>query len=181
MRLDEALVCRQLAPSRSRARALVLAGEVTVNGTVELKASRTVSAAALITLAGRRGRHVSLGGDKLILALDAFGAPFDPSGRSALDIGASTGGFTDVLLSRGAARIHAVDVGRDQLHARLRADPRVVAHESTDCREITADLIPDPIDLIVADVSFISLAKALPAALALARPQACLIALVKPQ
>jgi 23S rRNA (cytidine1920-2'-O)/16S rRNA (cytidine1409-2'-O)-methyltransferase len=122
---------------------------------------------------------VSRGGLKLAAALDAF--HLDPKGLTALDIGASTGGFTDVLLERGAARVYAVDVGRDQLHAKLRGDPRVVALEGTDVRNLEAGMLEGRIGAIVADVSFISLTKALPAALKLAAPGAWLVALVKPQ
>jgi 23S rRNA (cytidine1920-2'-O)/16S rRNA (cytidine1409-2'-O)-methyltransferase len=116
---------------------------------------------------------------KLAAALDASG--FDPTGRVALDVGASTGGFTDVLLARGAAKIFAVDVGRDQLHARLRADPKVISLEGTDARTLDRTVIREPVAAIVADVSFIGLALALPAALGLAEPGAWLVALVKPQ
>ena len=181
MRLDEALVRRDLAPTRSRARALVLAGEVSVGGTIETRPGRRVGEETAIVIAGRIGRHVSLGAEKLLAALDQLGAEFDPKGRVALDIGASTGGFTHVLIERGAARIYAVDVGRGQLHETLLANPRVVAMEGLDCRSLTAAHVPEPVGLIVADVSFISLLKALRSALALAAPTARLIALVKPQ
>ncbi len=122
---------------------------------------------------------VSRAGAKLIAALDAFG--FDPEGRTALDVGASTGGFTEVLLDRGAEKVYAVDVGHDQLHARLRADPNVVSLEGCDARSLTRALIPDRITAVVADVSFISATKALPVALALAERSAWLVALIKPQ
>jgi 23S rRNA (cytidine1920-2'-O)/16S rRNA (cytidine1409-2'-O)-methyltransferase len=178
-RLDEALVARGLAPSRARARDAVLRGRVTVAGVVVTKPAHRVDATTQLAVAAEAVRWVSRGSEKLIAGLDAFG--FDPAGRIAVDIGASTGGFTQVLLDRGASRVHAVDVGRDQLHATLRSDPRVVAHEATDARAIDANCIPDPIDAIVADVSFIALSKALGPALALARPGAWLIALIKPQ
>ncbi|HSB59277.1 MAG TPA: TlyA family RNA methyltransferase, partial [Methyloceanibacter sp.] len=122
---------------------------------------------------------VSRGGLKLAAALDAFG--LDPKGRIALDIGASTGGFTEVLLARGADKVFAVDVGRDQLHDKLREDRRVVVLEGTDARSLDAEIVEGPVGAIVADVSFISLSKALPAALSLAAPGAWLVALVKPQ
>ena len=122
---------------------------------------------------------VGRGALKLLHALDAW--PVVVQGRVVLDVGASTGGFTEVCLTRGAARVYAVDVGRGQLHGRLAADPRVISLEATDARDLTADMVPEPPALIVTDVSFIGLAKALPAALALAAPGADLIALVKPQ
>jgi len=124
---------------------------------------------------------VSFGADKLATALEALGGTFDPNGRIALDVGASTGGFTDVLLRRGAAKVYAVDVGRDQLHAKLRSDNRVVVLEETDSRALSRDLVPEPITALVADVSFISLTKALPVALALTAPGAWRVALIKPQ
>jgi 23S rRNA (cytidine1920-2'-O)/16S rRNA (cytidine1409-2'-O)-methyltransferase len=122
---------------------------------------------------------VSRGGVKLAAALDAF--KIDPSGCVCLDVGASTGGFTEALLARGAARVYAVDVGRDQLHARLRGRREIVALESTDVRELDAAKVPEPVDIVVLDVSFISLKLVLPAALALASAQAALVALIKPQ
>ncbi len=129
--------------------------------------------------APRPALYVSRGGLKLEAALDAFG--FDPKGRVALDVGASTGGFTDVLIARGAAKVYAVDVGRGQLHAKLRVNPRVVALEGTDARALDRPVIREEVTAIVADVSFISLTLALPAALRLAAPGAWLVALVKPQ
>jgi 23S rRNA (cytidine1920-2'-O)/16S rRNA (cytidine1409-2'-O)-methyltransferase len=133
----------------------------------------------MLTLEPASVGGVSRGGAKLAAALDAFG--FKPKGRIALDVGASTGGFTEVLLERGAAKVYAVDVGHGQLHTRLKADPRVVSMEECDARSLTRELIPEPVGAIVADVSFISLAKALPAPLELAAPGAWLVALVKPQ
>ena len=122
---------------------------------------------------------VSRGGVKLAAALDAF--KIDPNGRVCLDVGASTGGFTEALLARGAARIYAVDVGRDQLHARLRGRREIIALECTDVRELDAAKVPEPVDIVVVDVSFISLKRVLPAALEFASAQAALVALIKPQ
>ncbi len=180
LRLDQALVARGLAATRSRARDLILRGQVLVGGRTAAKAGTLVAEDAEITVApGAGAEAVSRGGLKLAAALDAFA--FDPSGRVALDVGASTGGFTEVLLARGAARVYAVDVGHGQLHPRLTADPRVVSLEGTDARALDASIVPEPAGAIVADVSFISLAKALPAALALAAPGAFVVALIKPQ
>ena len=178
-RLDMALVARGLAPTRSRARDLVVRGLVSVDGTAVVKPAMIVRAGTTISVAGDEAFLASRGGVKLKAALEAFG--FDPAGRIALDVGASTGGFTELLLARGAAKVYAVDVGRDQLHFRLKADARVVSLEGQDSRALNAVLVPDTINAIVADVSFISLMKAMPAALALAAPDAWFIALVKPQ
>jgi 23S rRNA (cytidine1920-2'-O)/16S rRNA (cytidine1409-2'-O)-methyltransferase len=178
-RLDEALVLRGLAPSRARARDAILRGRVTVDGATATKPAQRVGAGDILAIAPEAVRWVSRAAEKLIAGLDAFG--FDPAGAIALDIGASTGGFTQVLLARGARRVHAVDVGRDQLHSRLCTDPRVIVHEATDARTLSPSLIADPVDAVVCDVSFIALAKALSPALALARPGAWLVALVKPQ
>lgn len=180
-RLDEVLVERRLVETRARARGLILRGHVRVNGTNAGKAGLLVADEARVEIEPAADLYVSFGAEKLVTALDAFGPAFDPRGRIALDIGASTGGFTDVLLRRGAAKVYAVDVGRGQLHAKFRADPRVLSLEETDSRALTRDLIPDPVTALVSDVSFISLTKALPAALALAAPGAWLIALIKPQ
>lgn len=177
MRLDLKLVSAGLAPTRARARDLILRGEVVVDGRVATKAGEVVAPEAKLEVTAAGG--VSRGGVKLAAALDAFG--FDPGGLTALDVGASTGGFTEVLLKRGAAKVYAVDVGRDQLHPSLRDDPRVVVLEGCDARRLDSDLIATAPAAIVADVSFISLAKALPAALGLAVPGAWLVALVKPQ
>lgn len=165
-------------PTRSRARDLILRGAVRVDGAVLTKPGALVAEDAPIALS-EPSDYVSRGGLKLARALDAFG--FDPEGRVALDLGASTGGFTEVLLDRGAAHVFAVDVGTGQLHPRLRGDPRVTALEGQDARALTAREVPQPVTAIVADVSFISLEKVLPAALALAAPGAWLVALVKPQ
>ena len=176
MRLDQLLVQRSLAPSRERAQALILAGAVRVDGGRADRAAAPVPEdAELVIEAGPR--YVSRGGDKLAGALDAFG--LEVRGRVAIDIGSSTGGFTDVLLQRGAARVHAVDVGKGQLDWKLRNDPRVVVHESVNAREgIPVD---ERVDLIVADVSFISLRLVLPPGLARLRDGGDVVALVKPQ
>ena len=177
MRLDQRLVELGLAPSRARARALIEAGAVTVDGTVAAKPAQAVDAEARVEVTGEALPWVGRGALKLLHALDAFGLA--PSGL-ALDVGASTGGFTQVLLARGAARVYALDVGHGQLHPTLAADPRVTSLEGVNAREIPAGLVP-PVDWVTADVSFISLEKALPGALALAKPGAVLVALIKPQ
>lgn len=169
-----------LAPSRARAADLVRRGCVTVAGEPVLKPGALVAEDAPLAVAADAGSsHVSRGTLKLIAALRSFG--LSPHGAVALDVGASTGGFTEVLLGEGAAKVYAVDVGRDQLHERLRADPRVVSLEATDARKIDQTLIPEPVTAMVADVSFISLIQALPAALKRAAPGAWLVVLVKPQ
>lgn len=179
IRLDLALVERGLAPSRSRARDLIKSGNVSVDQRVCTKPGTEVGAGQVLELAPGAVLTVSRGAAKLEAALDSFGFPVQ--GRVALDVGASTGGFTEVLLARGAEKVYAVDVGHDQLHASLRAEPRVLSLEGCDARALTRDLIPEPVAAIVADVSFISLTKALGAALALAGPGAWLVALIKPQ
>lgn len=178
-RLDQELVARGLARTRAQARDLILRGEVLVAGHAADKPSQSVAAETEITVTGDNARYVSRGALKLIAGLKAFG--FDPAGRVAIDIGASTGGFTQVLLERGAAKVYAVDVGRDQLHQELCEDPRVTRLESMDIRDLAPDTVQDPLTALVADVSFISLKKALPAVLDLAAPGAWLVALVKPQ
>lgn len=178
MRLDRLLVERGLFDSRARAQAALAAGLVKVDGTVVLKASAEVDLGASIEAEDVHD-YVSRGALKLAAGLDAFA--IDATGAEALDVGSSTGGFTEVLLRRGARRVHAVDVGRDQLHARLRDDPRVRLFEETDIRAFDPTLVPGGFDLIVIDVSFIPLALVLPAALTLAAPGARLVALVKPQ
>jgi len=178
-RLDIVLVERGLAASRSRARDLIKGGKVLIDGEVCMKASAEVDEDEALSLREAGAPAVSRGGVKLAAALASF--EFDPSGLVALDVGASTGGFTEVLLARGAAKVYAVDVGHGQLHASLRNNPRVVSFEGCDARSLTRTLIPEPVAAIVADVSFISLTKALSPALALAAPGAWLVALVKPQ
>lgn len=178
LRLDKALLMRGLVPTRSRARDLIVRGAVSVAGAIELKPGALVAQDAPIVLS-ESSDYVSRGGLKLDAALDAFG--FDPQGRAALDVGASTGGFTDVLLRRGARHVYAVDVGHAQLHPRLLSDARVTSLEKTDARSLTSQDIPLGVGAIVADVSFISLEKALPAALGFAETDCWLVALVKPQ
>ncbi len=178
-RLDEILVSRGLAENRARARALVMAGLV-YSGERRLdKAGQRMALDAVLEVRGREHPWVSRGGVKLAHGLDRFG--IDAGGRIALDIGASTGGFTDVLLARGAARVYAVDVGRGQLDWRLRNDGRVVVLERTNARTLGRREVPEAVDLIVCDVSFIGLEVVLPAPLALARSEADLVALIKPQ
>jgi 23S rRNA (cytidine1920-2'-O)/16S rRNA (cytidine1409-2'-O)-methyltransferase len=177
-RLDQALLAAGLAESRTRARVLIAAGVVRVNGAPALRPGARVAADAVLSVTGDPLPWVSRGGLKLAHALAAFG--LDPAGAVALDLGASTGGFSEVLLKAGAAEVWAVDVGHGQLHPRLRADPRLRVLERLNARDLTAAHVPPP-DWIVADLSFIALAKALPPALGLARPGAVLVALIKPQ
>lgn len=178
-RLDVLLVERGLAESRARAQALVMAGLV-FSGERRLdKAGATVAADIDVEVRGRDHPWVSRGGVKLAHGLDAFA--IDPAGAVALDVGASTGGFTDVLLQRGAARVYAVDVGQAQLAWKLRTDARVVVLEGLNARHLDASHVPEPVDLVVCDASFIRLSTVLPAPLALARPGARLVALIKPQ
>jgi 23S rRNA (cytidine1920-2'-O)/16S rRNA (cytidine1409-2'-O)-methyltransferase len=179
VRADQLLVQRGLAESRTRAQALIMGGKVFAGDRQVAKPGDQLAADAQLTVKGRDHPWVSRGGVKLDHGLDHFG--FGVTGAIALDVGSSTGGFTDVLLARGAARVHAVDVGTNQLAWKLRQDPRVIVHEQTNARDLTGEIIPDPIDIVVCDASFIGLAKVLPAALALARPGAMLVALVKPQ
>ena len=178
-RLDLALVARGLAASRAQARDLVKRGAVSVRGVTVSRPAMTVAAADVIAVAGGAGSFVSRGALKLLAALDQF--HFDPVGRTALDVGASTGGFTQVLLQRGAAHVYAVDVGHGQLSSRIAGDTRVTSLEGRDARSLTRADIPGPISAIVADVSFISVTKVLPAALALSTQGCWLVALVKPQ
>ena len=178
-RLDQLLVARGLAETRAKARALLLAGAV-YSGERRLdKAGDLVALDLPMEIRGRRLPYVSRGGLKLAAGLDAFA--IDPRGLSAIDVGASTGGFTDVLLQRGAARVHAVDVGYGQLDSRLRADPRVIVLERTNARHLTVAQISDLVDIVVCDTSFISLRLVLPPALALTKPDAWAVALIKPQ
>jgi len=179
IRADQLLADRGLAESRTRAQALILAGLVYSGDRKVDKAGQPLAPDAPLTVKGRDHPWVSRGGLKLDHALNHYG--WDVSGLTAIDVGASTGGFTDVLLTRGAARIFAVDVGHGQLAWKLREDERVVVLERTNARHLTAELIPDPIDLVVCDASFIALSKVLPAALGLVRPGGRLAALIKPQ
>jgi 23S rRNA (cytidine1920-2'-O)/16S rRNA (cytidine1409-2'-O)-methyltransferase len=178
-RLDLALVARGLVPTRAKARDAILRGCVSVDGCVATAPSAPVGTDADIVVDDPAGRYVSRAALKLIAGLDRFG--YAPQGRVALDIGASTGGFTEVLIERGAAKVYAVDVGHGQLHPRLRNDPRVVNIEGVNARELRAEDIGEPVGAIVADVSFISLRLVLPPALALAAPGAWGVFLVKPQ
>jgi 23S rRNA (cytidine1920-2'-O)/16S rRNA (cytidine1409-2'-O)-methyltransferase len=178
-RLDVALVERGLAVSRERARALIMAGRVSVNGQVVSKAGAAIAEDAGLAIATPDHPYVSRGGVKLAHALEEFGV--DPSGKRALDVGASTGGFTDVLLQRGAATVIALDVGHGQLHWRLRNDPRVDVHEGVNARVLTPADVPHAVDLVTIDVSFISLAHILPALPPFLTPGADVVALVKPQ
>ena len=177
-RLDQLLVMRGLAESRAKARAAIEAGGVTVEGQPARQPSQKVAEDAVIT-ATPAHRFVSRAALKLDHALSLW--PVRVQGRTVLDLGASTGGFTEVCLERGAAQVFAVDVGRDQLHPRIKADPRVTNLDGTDARDLTPDLIPQVPDLIVCDASFIGLNKLLPVPLSLAGPGAEAICLVKPQ
>jgi len=178
-RLDVLLVERGLAESRARAQALVMAG-VVFSGERRLdKPGLPVPADLAVEVRGRDHPWVSRGGVKLAHALERFA--IDPNGLVCLDVGASTGGFTDVLLTHGAARVYAVDVGQGQLAWKLRTDPRVIVLEGTNARRLTASEVPDPVALVVCDASFIGLETVLPAPLALAAPGARLVALIKPQ
>jgi 23S rRNA (cytidine1920-2'-O)/16S rRNA (cytidine1409-2'-O)-methyltransferase len=178
-RVDQRLVELGLAPSRSRAQAIVKAGLVRIDGQPVDKASALVLHSAQVTLAGEDHPYVSRGGLKLEGALADLGV--DPAGLVAADIGASTGGFTDCLLRRGAARVYAIDVGRDQLHPTLRADPRVIAMEGVNARALGASSLPERVPLVVVDASFIGLGKLLPALFQLLAPGGRIVALVKPQ
>jgi len=179
-RLDEALVARGLFASRSRARDAVERGTVTVDGAAARKPGQPVAPDAALDVADPARTYVSRAALKLIAGLDRFG--FDPAGRRALDVGASTGGFTQVLLERGAAQVTAIDVGHGQLAAALAADPRVVSIEGLNARDLTLDRLGGVApDIVVSDVSFISLKLALPPALGLAAPGARAVLLVKPQ
>ena len=181
-RLDELLVERGLAETRTKAQALILAGKVRVGqgdgARRDLKPGERIDPASIVAL-DEPDPYVGRGGHKLAAALDAFG--IDPAGKVALDVGASTGGFTDVLLQRGARYVYALDVGRGQLAESLRRDPRVTSMERTNARTLTSRTLPEPVDIAVIDVSFISLDKVLgPVATTLA-PSAAMVALVKPQ
>ncbi len=177
-RADRLLVVRGLFESRARAQAAIAAGRVTADGVPVRKASEEVSAAAIIA-AEPEHPYVSRGGVKLAAALDHFG--LDVAGRLCLDVGASTGGFTEVLLTRGARRVYAVDVGTGQLHPRLRGRDDVVSIEQTDIRKLDAARLPEPPDFATIDVSFISLKLVLPAVGNLLKARAQILALIKPQ
>jgi 23S rRNA (cytidine1920-2'-O)/16S rRNA (cytidine1409-2'-O)-methyltransferase len=179
VRADQLLVAQGLAESRTRAQALILAGNVFVGDRRVAKAGDMLAGDAVLTVKGRDHPWVSRGGIKLDHGLTHFG--FGVNKAVALDVGSSTGGFTDVLLSRGAKRVYAVDVGTNQLAWKLRSDERVIVHEQTNARDLNTGIIPERIDIVVCDASFIALHKVLDAALDLARPGAALVALVKPQ
>ncbi|MCH8614936.1 TlyA family RNA methyltransferase [Sphingomonas sp. SM33] len=179
MRADQLLVSRGLAESRTRAQALIMAGAVFSGEKKLTKAGDMLAEDAALEVRGKDHPWVSRGGIKLDHGLTHFA--FDVADATALDVGSSTGGFTDVLLCRGAAKVYAVDVGTNQLAWKLRQDPRVIVHEQTNARNLTAKLLPEPVDIVVCDASFISLAKVLEAPLKLAKPRAKLVALVKPQ
>jgi len=178
-RLDKILVARGLAESREKAQALILAGEVYVNGERVDKAGTKVPLEAEIEVRGRGLPYVSRGGLKLEKAIKEFGLRVD--GLVCADLGASTGGFTDCLLQHGARRVYAIDVGRGQLHFRLREDPRVVVMEGVNARYLRPDDLPEKVDLVTIDVSFISLTKVLPAAKEILKPGGLIVALIKPQ
>lgn len=178
-RLDLALVERGLVRSRAQAQDLIRRGLVAVDGRTALKPAEEIAPETVVEVARAEAAMVSRGAVKLAAALDAFG--FDPAGRTVLDIGASTGGFTQVLLERGAEKVFAVDVGHGQLDPALAADPRVVSLEGTDARVVTVETTQGPVDAVVADVSFVSLKLVLGPAMRLARPGAWLVVLVKPQ
>ncbi len=177
-RLDVLVVERGLAESREKARALILAGQVLVDGQKADKAGTNVSVDAAIEVLSQP-RYVGRGGLKLEAALDHFGIAV--AGKVCLDVGSSTGGFTDCLLQRGAARVYAIDAGTGQLDWKLRNDPRVIVHEQTNARYLIRDQVPEPIDLAVCDVSFISITMILPAIAGLLASHAEMVILVKPQ
>ncbi|HJO68033.1 TlyA family RNA methyltransferase [Sphingomonas sanguinis] len=179
LRVDQMLVDRGLVESRSRAQALVMAGLVFSGETKIAKPGQQLAEDANLDVRGRDHPWVSRGGIKLAHGLEHFG--WDVTGCVAIDVGSSTGGFTDVLLQKGAARVYAVDSGTNQLAWSLRQDPRVIVHEQTSARILTEAHIPEPIDIIVCDASFIGLAKVLERPLSFAKPGARLLALIKPQ
>lgn len=178
-RADVALVERGLVESRARAQALIMAGKVFAGERKLAKSGESVAEDQPLEVRGQDHPWVSRGGLKLAHALQAFA--LDPAGLVCLDIGASTGGFTDVLLQSGAAKVYAVDVGHGQLAWKLRSDPRVVVLERTNARKLTSEQVPEPVDLLVCDASFIGLEVLLPAPLVLTKPQAAMAVLVKPQ
>jgi 23S rRNA (cytidine1920-2'-O)/16S rRNA (cytidine1409-2'-O)-methyltransferase len=179
VRADQLMVSRGLAESRMRAQALIMAGAAFSGERKLAKAGEMLAEDAPLEVRGKDHPWVSRGGIKLDHGLAHFG--FDVSGAIALDVGSSTGGFTNVLLSRGAAKVFAVDVGTNQLAWKFRQDPRVVVLEQTNARYLTAEQVPEPVDIVVCDASFISLAKVLEAPLRLAKSEAKLVALIKPQ
>ncbi len=178
-RLDVLMVEQGLAPSRERAKALIMAGEVLVNEQREDKAGTQIPVDAVIRVKGNTLRYVSRGGLKLEKALAIF--PIDLAGKVCMDIGSSTGGFTDCMLQNGAAKVYAIDVGTNQLAYSLRQDPRVISMEKTNIRYVTPDMIGEPVDFASVDVSFISLSKVFPAAKQLLAEGATMVCLIKPQ
>ena len=178
-RLDAELVRRSLAPSREQAQRWIAERQVTVNGAIAEKAARLVAASDAVEVLAPPPRFVGRGGEKLAGALEVFG--IDPAGLRCVDVGSSTGGFTDCLLQRGAVSVVAIDVGRAQLHDRLRRDPRVDVNEQTDVRSVDVEAIGGPFDLVVVDVSFIGLDRILDHLVELAGPAGRIVALVKPQ
>ena len=179
IRLDLALEQRGLVPSRARARDAILRGTVTINTVPATKPHQMVGKDDKLAISDPAANYVSRAALKLVAGLDAGNV--DPAGKTCLDVGASTGGFTQVLMERGASRIYAVDVGHDQLHDRLRGSDRVVSMEGINARDLTPEMIPAPIDLLVSDVSFVSVTKVLAAPLALCTPTAEAVILFKPQ
>lgn len=179
IRLDLALEQRGLMPSRARARDAILRGTVSVNGEPAKKPNQMVGDGDVLTLDDPAAGYVSRAALKLIAGLDT--GSISVEGKICLDVGSSTGGFTQVLLERGAARVYAVDVGHDQLHPTIRSNPAVTSLEGTNARDLDAETIPEPIDLLVSDVSFVSVTKVLEAPLALCAPQAKAVILFKPQ
>ncbi len=179
LRLDALMLERAMVPSRERARALILAGHVRVNGQPVTKAGAAVATDADVTLDTPDHPYVGRGGIKLAHALEVFA--IDVTGRRALDVGASTGGFTDVLLQRGARDVVAIDVGHNQLDWKLRSDPRVLSREGVNARSLTSTDVPHPVDVVTIDVSFISLRLIFPSLPAFLMPGADVVALVKPQ
>ncbi|KFC69550.1 RNA binding methyltransferase FtsJ like protein [Devosia sp. LC5] len=179
IRLDLALEQRSLVPSRARARDAILRGTVTVNGVTAVKQNQMVGRDDKLALSDPAANYVSRAALKLVAGLEAGG--IDATGKTCIDVGSSTGGFTQVLMERGARRIYAVDVGHAQLHERLKGSDRVVSMEGVNARDLTAEMIPEPIDLLVSDVSFVSVIKVLEAPLALCTPHADAVILFKPQ
>ena len=179
IRLDMALEQRRLLPSRARARDAILRGTVTVNGEPAKKPNQMVSREDVIALDDPASRYVSRAALKLLAGLDA--GEIEATGKTCLDVGSSTGGFTQVLLERGAEKVFAVDVGHEQLHRRLKGNRRVVSLEGTNARDLTRDEIPEPIDILVSDISFVSVIKVLEAPLALCAQRADAVILFKPQ
>lgn len=179
IRLDLALEERGLMPSRARARDAILRGTVSVNGAPAKKPNQMVGADDVLGIDDPAADYVSRAALKLIAGLDQGG--ISPAGKTCLDVGSSTGGFTQVLVKRGAAKVYAVDVGHEQLHSSLRQEPRIISLEGTNARDLTRDIIDEPIELVVSDVSFVSVTKVLDAPLFLCAPKADAVILFKPQ